>query len=520
MDDTTPNRRSKWDSYDVEEELRTIDKKTVEEGVLCNKMIKERERKETETRILKEARLAAGVLQSRAAVAALREKERRKCSRASTGASTLVPSDLMNMGTDRERKSSITDSSSEQVQILQSMASASKKRSSGMEKAFTSKNEAEFALKEGCLVDAIRLANDGLTVLDELLDVEKGQNERSDESKDSNCHRHCGYTMEHTEPKAKEDEFDAGQKVAIDSQEQLLVSARIDCQMIIGRALLQSDQLANATDYLRNILLEEPNCIDAWIERSRAFRLMGVPLLATLHSEQAVRKASATTRVPAFMKLTAEREQQLVDEAWETQDATSTGAWDGGIQKLPSFTRQSVCESFRRGIVLHREQFFQSARRCFQRTLDLVSECLSKGECDLKSDLHVVEQDCRLNIAACCILQQLDLHEAIERCTNALAREDEEGKHGRVNNQTIIKTFMTRAQAYEDTGSFKLALADLGSARMVIASWGEEEVELLARISAQEEHIRFVQIHYYVNEPDIQTAIQESSTAQKGGGGQ
>ncbi len=30
MDDTTPNRRSKWDSYDVEEELRTIDKKTVE----------------------------------------------------------------------------------------------------------------------------------------------------------------------------------------------------------------------------------------------------------------------------------------------------------------------------------------------------------------------------------------------------------------------------------------------------------------------------------------------------------
>ncbi len=34
------------------------------------------------------------------------------------------------------------------VQILQSMASASKKCSSGMEKAFTSKNEAEFALKE------------------------------------------------------------------------------------------------------------------------------------------------------------------------------------------------------------------------------------------------------------------------------------------------------------------------------------------------------------------------------------
>ncbi len=29
---------------------------------------------------------------------------------------------------------------------------------------------------------------------------------------------------------------------------------------------------------------------------------------------------------------------------------------------------------------------------------------------------------------------------------------------------------------------------------MVIASWGEEEVELLARISAQEEHIRFVQV--------------------------
>ncbi len=34
------------------------------------------------------------------------------------------------------------------VQILQSMASASKKLSSGMEKAFTSRNEAEFALKE------------------------------------------------------------------------------------------------------------------------------------------------------------------------------------------------------------------------------------------------------------------------------------------------------------------------------------------------------------------------------------
>ncbi len=30
MDDTTPNGRSKWDSYDVEEELQTIDKKTVE----------------------------------------------------------------------------------------------------------------------------------------------------------------------------------------------------------------------------------------------------------------------------------------------------------------------------------------------------------------------------------------------------------------------------------------------------------------------------------------------------------
>ncbi len=30
MDDNIPNRRSKWDSYDVEEELRTIDKKNVE----------------------------------------------------------------------------------------------------------------------------------------------------------------------------------------------------------------------------------------------------------------------------------------------------------------------------------------------------------------------------------------------------------------------------------------------------------------------------------------------------------
>ncbi len=30
MDDDTPNRRSKWESYDVEEELRAIDKKALE----------------------------------------------------------------------------------------------------------------------------------------------------------------------------------------------------------------------------------------------------------------------------------------------------------------------------------------------------------------------------------------------------------------------------------------------------------------------------------------------------------
>ncbi len=29
---------------------------------------------------------------------------------------------------------------------------------------------------------------------------------------------------------------------------------------------------------------------------------------------------------------------------------------------------------------------------------------------------------------------------------------------------------------------------------MAITSWGEEKVDLLARISAQEEHVRFVQV--------------------------
>jgi hypothetical protein len=177
---------------------------------------------------------------------------------------------------------------------------------------------------------------------------------------------------------------------------------------------------------LRDILKKDPKCDEAWTVRGEAqassirycsrcnlkltvkyfmcaaaevFRQMHVPLLARMHADQALRLNQSS--------FAAEEEKTLADQEWFSRNMlllTPTG----------DNATETVCEQFQRGVVLHQEQFFLSARTAFCFTLSIIEGM----DTALAGDPHIrnIWRGCHLNIAAGHLLQHRNLGAVVRHC--------------------------------------------------------------------------------------------------------
>lgn len=401
-----------WDKYDVESALAQVE----DEGKLEDKRRAEVARDALQTKsqeeVLKEAVFAAGALKSRAAVEALKLKQSnskrgRRSAPSQQGSGTLATSAILGAS---------------EVDALQALATRVSEATCGLKAAWELRNEAGKQLEKSDSQAAIGDARACLARLDtvqpllrsgteEVKNMPCSEHKNSDESHNEHSCGH-GHSHEHSNANTSAGANEAGptdgctangshdhshhhghscsnhdrKQKGIDSTMEgsrpdllkISKSLRYECRMIIGAAMLRIGCTAKATETFRDVLLEEPDRVRAWVARGGAFRGSGVPLLASLHIERALQLDSDNS--------SALKERSLVDDAWKAQakdivnkikgeetDAELVPPWALKTQYSadvsPKRMLEEGLESYRMGCVLHQEQFFKSAARRFAHAI-------------------------------------------------------------------------------------------------------------------------------------------------------
>ena len=258
-----------------------------------------------------------------------------------------------------------------------------------------------------------------------------------------------------------------------------VVLLRRDAMWGLGRCQVKRDQLAEATDSFKAILLADDGDAAAWKERGAAFLSMGVPLLAELHLNQAEGRAKQ------------ESNPELVEEVLALREAASdppplVPALEGVRAAGPRACLALAVRLAVEGQVLFREQFFKSAADKFAAAVDalnathesarrapggdetagdgvderaagdagaevadVAAAAVPPGEAPVLRELRYA---CHLNIAACALLRQMDYHAAIEHCTRAAVD---------CQKSAAVLPLLRRAEAARHVGLFANGVADL-----------------------------------------------------------
>ena len=130
---------------------------------------------------------------------------------------------------------------------------------------------------------------------------------------------------------------------------------------------------------------------------------MNAPILAQWHASEALRINPSSSE--------AKELKRAVDEA--------LSAWNediGPMVESGNCSLEGILEIFRRGEILHEEQFFRSSEKAFLFVIESCTLLGSEMESSSKSHLRSIVMACHLNIAAGCILRQRFLSRAVFHC--------------------------------------------------------------------------------------------------------
>ncbi|CAM9722477.1 unnamed protein product, partial [Discosporangium mesarthrocarpum] len=285
----------KWRRFDAAAAEEAVERK-------CELEESTRVRIAREQRALKDAQHHAATLKSKATVTALRSRQRLGRGRRQHHARTPIGNEV-DKGCDAGTSKAILQ--------LQNAASEAERIARGLEEVLALRDKANLYLSAREYVNGARSAREGLRVLEEVQglllpdataergDAPAGKTSSQPSSKCPNGSCSKGNVEGHCSSPSSGPGQGMGRETGL---LRVVSDTKKACYMTAAACLSRSGRVAEATETLRDLLLEDPNNVPAWMARGEAFQAMGTPLLAELHLERALALEPGNKEASAQLK--------------------------------------------------------------------------------------------------------------------------------------------------------------------------------------------------------------------------
>jgi tetratricopeptide (TPR) repeat protein len=433
---------NKWSKYNVDDELKKVEKIHKKEDYIDDK----KSHNKSVSKVFHEAKsdnqTSAAVLESRAAVAAL--KARRGGRRGRRTADSAKDED------ETDNPAATKEADEARIKELSALAEVAREKADSLTAALEERDHAEAELKDGKASVARKRFHEAINQvlrlqasLPEMKDLPAGY-EETEEVK-SKGHGHV-----HGKKKKKK------KKKALPSKDDLIRMSKLlkhDCLTGRSRCEMELGLYAEATETLKEVLLKDQNNSDGWILRGSAYRQMGTDLLAEMHYVRVLELDPENIQAHDDMEEICEN-IKMDSENSEEQRKTIVKT------RLESKTICELLESavkFRKeGDVVFKEGFFGTAARKYWATIYCLDRVREKAEVsDASGEPAAMAQTrfaCHLNMAAA-YLQMQKGPEALKHCRRALGIFPDD-----------VTALFRSAQAHEMKGNFEQALKALDKA--------------------------------------------------------
>lgn len=290
-----------WAKYDVEQELVRLETETGREEVQREQRKQERAKHEVEDSVSKSALESAELLAAHAAVAALKAKRKPRGRGASTNDPvTAAPPPSTNQEQSGPKLAETVDG---EAARLQQQAEAFKRKHELLTRILEARRSGERILRATAKetprdVDsalqhfqrALSAAQELDALVPQLLATEQeasvlmGSQEQQPQAKkpgadaekhgDHSCGSSCHHG-EHDHPKAAKAKTKEAQLPNANDLQAVVKMFFKDVYMGIGTCELEQNRYASASEAFKEALLRDDRHVQAWLQRGRAFELMG-----------------------------------------------------------------------------------------------------------------------------------------------------------------------------------------------------------------------------------------------------